>query len=190
MEFLKRVGTFFLDSIQAVLILASILMVLYAFVIQPHEVSGNSMHPTFKDKEFLLSYLLDVKRDKYQVGDVIVFHSPVEVDKLYIKRIIGVPGDSIMVLDGGVYNNNVRMDESAYLSSEVRTSSGSSFPEGVAVVVPEGKLVVMGDNRPGSSDSREWGVLDKKKVIGRSVVRILPFSEFGLIKNPFIQQEK
>lgn len=185
MEFIKKIGTVLLDSIQAILIFASILMVLYAFVIQPHEVSGNSMHPTFKDKELLLSYLLDVKQDKYQVGDVIVFHSPVEADKLYIKRIIGVPGDSIMVHDGGVYSNDTRLDESAYLASDVRTSSGTSFPEGVEVTVPPGTLVVMGDNRPGSSDSREWGLLDKKKVIGKSVVRIFPFSEFGLIKNPY-----
>ncbi len=188
MEFLKKIGTLFLDGFQTLLIIASILMVLYAFVIQPHEVSGQSMFPTFKDKEFLLSYLIDVKRNNYKRGDVVVFHSPVEAEKLYIKRVIGLPGDNVMVLDGGVYLNGTRLDESAYLGSEVRTSGGQAMIEGQELSVPEGYILVMGDNRPHSSDSREWGVLDKKKVVGKSVVRVYPFSELTFIKNPYLSK--
>jgi len=188
MEILKKIASIFLDTFQTILIFASILMVLYAFVIQPHQVSGQSMFPTFKDQELLLSYLLDVKQNKYKRGDVIIFHSPVEVDKKYIKRIIGIPGDRVMVLDGGVYVNGSRVDESGYLDSDVRTSGGNGMIEGQDIFVDEGFLIVMGDNRPHSSDSREWGLLAKQKVIGRSVVRIFPFSEFGIIRNPFAQK--
>lgn len=186
MEIIKKIGTIFLDTFQTILIIASVLMVLYAFVIQPHEVSGQSMHPTFRDKELLLSYLLDIKQNKYQRGDVIVFHSPVEADKLYIKRVMGIPGDRIMVLDGGVYLDGQRIDESKYLDSEVRTTGGQSMLEGQEVIVPEGFIIVMGDNRPHSSDSRDFGLLDKSKVIGKSVIRIFPFNQFTIIKNPFV----
>ena len=185
MEFFKKIGTFFLDTFQTILITASIVMVLYAFVVQPNQVSGSSMYPTFKDKQFLLSNLLDVRLDKYKRGDVIVFHSPTEADKLFIKRVIGIAGDQIGVHDGLVYLNGEKLDESVYLDSEVVTTGGAFLLEGEEKIVPEGTVFVMGDNRPYSADSREWGFLDKNKVIGRSIVRIFPFSLFHIIHNPY-----
>jgi len=187
MEILKKVGTVFLDTFQTILITASIVMVLYAFVLQPNQVSGSSMYPTFKDKQFLLSNLLDVRMDKYKRGDVVVFHSPTEADKLFIKRVIGLPGDQIGVHDGKVYFNGELLDESVYLGSEVVTTGGAFLLEGEEKIVPEGTIFVMGDNRPYSSDSREWGFLDKRKVVGRSMVRIFPFSTFHLIHNPYTE---
>lgn len=187
MEILKKIGTFFLDTFQTILITASIVMVLYAFVIQPNQVSGSSMYPTFKDKEFLLSNLIDVRMDKYKRGDVVVFHSPTEDDKLFIKRVIGVPGDQVEVREGSVYLNGELLDESVYLASDVVTSGGAFMLEGVGRMVPEGTIFVMGDNRPYSSDSREWGFLDKSKVVGRSMVRVFPFSLFHIIHNPYTE---
>lgn len=185
MELIKRVGLFFLDSLQTLLIIASVLMVLYAFVIQPNEVSGSSMYPTFKNKEYLLSSLIDIRLDKYKRGDVIVFHSPVDNEKLFIKRVIGLPGDRIRLENGDVYLNGVLLDESAYLAKEVKTYGGSFLPDGVEITVPSGTVFVMGDNRPYSSDSREWGFLKKSDVVGKSVARILPLTEFKIIQNPF-----
>lgn len=164
-------------------------MVLYAFVIQPNEVSGSSMYPTFEDKEYLLSYLLDVKFDKYKRGDVVVFRSPVELEKLYIKRVIALPGDRIMIKGGKVYLNGEELDESLYLQPTVQTFGGAFLQEGVEKLVPNGFIVVMGDNRPYSSDSREWGFLDKSRVVGRSVVRIFPFHKFHIIRNPYTQKK-
>lgn len=184
-EIVSKIWYIFLDTFQAILITASILMVLYAFVLQPNEVSGSSMFPTFKDKELLLSYMLDVKMDKITFGDVVVFHAPTEDDKKFIKRVIGLPGDIIMVHDGGLYRNGKRLDERAYLKDDVVTYPGSFLQEGIEVTVPDGSLIVIGDNRPGSSDSREWGFLPKEKLIGRSLVRIYPFSSFTIIKNPY-----
>lgn len=152
---------------------------------QPNQVSGSSMYPTFKDQEYLLSYLLDVRFDKYKRGDVVVFHSPVELDKLYIKRVIGIAGDRIKISDGKVYLNGQLLDESVYLSNDVQTYGGASLPDNVERIVPQGSIFVMGDNRPYSSDSREWGFLDKTRVVGRSIVRIFPFNKFHIIHNPY-----
>lgn len=186
MELLKKIYFKFLDVSQTILFIVSIFLVLYIFVLQPHEVSGSSMFPTFKDKEFLFGYLLDVKTHNLRQGDVVVFHSPVEEDKLYIKRIIAMPGDSIKVENGGVYVNNQKLDETAYLSSEVATYGGSSLRDGEAKVVPDGMLFVMGDNRPYSSDSREWGFLPYEKLVGRSTVRFWPLNTFTVIpRDPY-----
>lgn len=189
MEILRRIYYFLLDTIQTILITASVFMILYAFVIQPNQVSGSSMYPTFKDKEYLLSYLLDVRLDKYKRGDVVVFHSPVELEKLYIKRVIAIEGDRIMIQEGKVYLNGQQLDESAYLKSDVQTYGGAFLQDGVETVVPQGTIVVMGDNRPYSSDSREWGFLDKSRVVGRSVVRIMPFNKFHIIHNPYTDKQ-
>jgi len=189
MEILRKIYYFLLDTIQTILITASVFMVLYAFVIQPNQVSGSSMYPTFKDKEYLLSYLLDVRFDKYKRGDVVVFRSPIETEKLYIKRVMAVSGDRVMISQGSVYLNGEKLNESLYLSSDVLTYGGAFLTEGMEKMVPDGYIAVMGDNRPYSSDSREWGFLDKSRVVGKSVVRLFPFNLFHVIKNPYLDHE-
>lgn len=184
-EILRKIFSFLVNSIQIILVLASVLMILYAFVLQPNEVSGNSMHPTFKNKELLFSYLLAIRSDSYTRGDVVVFHSQTEDDKRLIKRIIALPGDRVMVLDGAVYLNGAPLDETAYLDPSVRTGGGAFLQDGIEMTVPEGAVVVMGDNRPGSSDSREWGFLRKEMLVGKSIIRFWPLSTFTFIQNPF-----
>lgn len=176
----------FLDSAQTILFFAAILLMVYMFVIQPHQVDGLSMYPTFHHQEWLLSYLVDAKLRNFKRGDVVVFHAPDEEDKLYIKRIIGLPGDTVRLENGGVYLNGGKLDESAYLDSSVSTFGGSTVAEGKEVTVPEDQLFVMGDNRSYSLDSRAWGFLPYNKLIGRSVIRIWPINTLKVIKrNPY-----
>lgn len=182
LEFLKKAYFKFLDVSQSILFVASFFLVLYIFVVQPHQVSGSSMYPTFKDQQIMLSYLLDVQFHTLRRGDVVVFHSPVEPDKLYIKRIIGLEGDSVSVHDGSVYVNDTKLDESGYLKPDVVTYGGSFLKDGEVVSVPPGSYFVMGDNRPFSSDSRAWGFVTYNKLIGRSMARILPPNTFIIVK--------
>lgn len=184
MFIVRKIYYFLIDTIQTILITASILMVIYAFVLQPNQVSGSSMYPTFKDKEYLLSNLLDIRFNKYTRGDVIVFHSPIE-DKLYIKRIVALSGDRILLQGGKVYLNGQPLDESVYLKPDIQTYGGASLPDGVEKIVPDGYIFVMGDNRPYSSDSREWGFLDQTRIVGESMVRIFPFDQFHIVHNPY-----
>lgn len=184
MELLKKVALFLYDALQTILLISAVLLVIYVFILQPHQVDGQSMYPTFHNGDLLLSYLLPVRFDDLKKGDVVVFNSPVEADKLYIKRIIATSGDRVKVQDGRVYLNGELLDESSYLQPEVVTYGGAGMQDGEERVVPDGSVVVMGDNRENSSDSRAWGFLPKTKLIGKSLLRIWPFNNFEIIKNP------
>lgn len=185
MEILKKVYFFFLDTMQTVLIAASIFLVIYIFLFRPFQVSGESMFPTFKDREYILTNLIALRFDEPQKGDVIVFKSPTNEEKDFIKRVIGTAGDSILIRDGFVYVNGKKLDESAYLDDNVRTYGGSFMKEGEPVVVPPDHFLVMGDNRPFSSDSREWGFLGRDNIIGKSFYVYWPITTMRGVENPY-----
>lgn len=143
------------------------------------------MFPTYKNKEYILTSIIALRFNDPKRGDVIVFHSPTDSEKDFIKRVMATPGDTIYLQDGFVYVNNTKLDESAYLEDDVRTYGGSFMKEGASVTIPEENYIVMGDNRPFSSDSREWGFLQKDKIIGDSLFVYWPAKNARLIKNPF-----
>lgn len=190
MEFAKKAYFFTLDLLQTILLAASIFLVIYIFFFRPFQVSGESMYPTFKNKEYILTNLIGLKFESPKRGDVIVFKAPTDEDKDFIKRVIGLPGDSVSVMDGYVYVNGKKIDESKYLHNEVRTYGGSFMHDGEPVTVPEGQYIVMGDNRPFSSDSREWGFLEKKDIIGKSFFVYWPVNTMRIVTNPFPKSEQ
>lgn len=123
-------------------------------------------------------------------GDVIVFKAPTDEDKDFIKRVIGIPGDSVMIENGYVYVNGKQVNEDPYLDDDVRTYGGSYIADGETVTVPEGQYIVMGDNRPFSSDSREWGPLKKEDIIGKSFFVYWPLDTMRLVTNPHPESEQ
>ncbi len=143
------------------------------------------MFPTFHDKEYVLTNVVGMHFEKPNLGDVVVFKAPNDEEKDYIKRIIGIPGDLVMISNGNVFVNGKQLDETVYLSTEVKTYGGSFMQEGQSVNVPESEYLVMGDNRPGSSDSRQWGFIKVKDIIGKSFFVYLPFDRIRLLKNPY-----
>lgn len=190
MELAKKAYFFTLDLLQTILLAASIFLVIYIFFFRPFQVSGESMYPTFKNKEYILTNLIALKFETPKRGEVIVFKSPTDEDKDFIKRVIGIPGDSVSLMDGYVYVNGKKVDESKYLDTEVRTYGGSFLTDGESVTVPEGQYIVMGDNRPFSSDSREWGFLEKKDIIGKSFFVYWPVNTMRLVTNPHPKAEQ
>ena len=183
LDLLKKAYTFLFDTIQTVLLAASVFLVIYLFLFRPFEVSGESMFPTFKNGEFILTNLITLRFSSPTRGDVIVFQAPVDHDKDYIKRVIGIAGDTVMVQNGFVYLNGQKLDESMYLSEDVRTTPGAFLQEGLPVTIPAGDFIVMGDNRPHSSDSREWGFLKTTELIGKSFFVYWPPNQMRLVKN-------
>lgn len=181
---LKKIYLFFLDTVQTILLAASVFLVIYIFLFRPFQVSGLSMYPTFQDKEYILTNLIALRTGPLKRGDVIVFHAPDDKEKDYIKRVIGLPGEQVMVRDGEVYINNEKLDESAYLHG-VKTYGGAYMHDSETVTVPEDSYIVFGDNRPFSSDSRAWGFLKKNEVIGKSFFVYFPFSSAHVVKNPY-----
>lgn len=113
-------------------------------------------------------------------GDVVVFEYPRNLEEDYIKRVIGLPGETIEIRDGQVFVNGHRLDED-YLGGASTFCSGSNRCNYDAIVVPPGELFVMGDNRANSSDSREWDTLSLHRVIGQAWVLYYPFEDWGVI---------
>lgn len=185
MEILQKIWAFLLDSAQTFLIAAAIFLVIYLFLFRPYEVQGESMYPNFYNKEYVLTNLIILKFKTPKLGDVVVFKSPAEPEKDYIKRIIGIPGDKVMIKDGSVYLNGKLLDESPFLKSSVKTFAGGFLQEGQEVSVPEDKYIVLGDNRSASSDSREWGFVPKSSIIGESLFVYLPVARMRLVENPY-----
>jgi len=185
MEILRKIYYFLLDIAQTLILAAAAFVVVYMFLLRPFEVKGDSMYPNLHDGEYLITNVIAQKLGDPTIGEIIVFKAPNEPDKDFIKRIIGVAGDSVSINDGSVYLNGKKLNEDAYLSSEVKTYGGSFLKEGDSVTVPPGYFFVMGDNRSYSSDSREWGFVPKENIIGNSIFIYWPINSAGAIKNPF-----
>ena len=157
--------------------LAIVLAFVITLFIKPTLVSGDSMLPTLHENDYLIINKIGEPKN----GDVIVFKSDLEKNdgttKDLVKRIIGVAGDKVVIKDGKVYLNDKLLDET-YLSEGMDTTGD------VDIVVPEGKLFVLGDNREVSLDSRyeQVGLVDVNDVEGKVLVRLYPFNDISLIK--------
>lgn len=147
---------------------------IYGFVIQPHEVNGNSMFPSLYNRDYLITEKFTHYFKPYQRGNIIVFKNPLDKSVLYIKRIVGLPGETIKIVDNSIYINNEKLNE-PYLRSGITTSSIDYIKLG------DTEVFVMGDNRIDSSDSREWGPINLKDIEGQAVFRYWPLSRFGFV---------
>src|SRR5437762_11503146 len=121
MNIIRKIYAFLIDTIESILIAASIFLVIYIFLFRPFQVTGESMYPNFHDKEYVLTNLITLRFHDPQRGDVVVFQAPPAPDKDFIKRVIGEPGDTIMLKDGNVYVNGKLYDENSYLASDIKT---------------------------------------------------------------------
>lgn len=184
MFILKKLFNFIMGILETVAFMGSILIVIYLFIAAPHQVKGISMEPAFKSDDLILTSKIAYKLGAPQRGDVVVLKSPKNPDIDYIKRIIGLPGDKIKIENGEVYINGIRIKED-YISAKTVIFVGGFSKNGVEATVPPSQLFVMGDNRPRSSDSREFGFIDTNSVIGKVFFRYFPFDKLGQIK-PYI----
>ncbi|PKN02769.1 signal peptidase I [Candidatus Dojkabacteria bacterium HGW-Dojkabacteria-1] len=178
-EVFASVGSFISSFIETVVVALVLAVVLYLFIMTPHEVVGNSMHPTYKNGEYLMANKITYRFTEPQRGDVVIFKYSDTQD--FIKRVIGIPGDEVMIKDGSIYINGDKLNEGNYLADSVITNGGSYIHEGQSITVPEGQYFVSGDNRPNSSDSREFGPISKERIKGKAWIVYFPFSEFRLV---------
>ena len=182
LKILRRIGNFLLDIIQTVVVALSLFVIVYLFFFQPHQVKGSSMMPNFVNAEYLLTDKISYRFDEPARGDVVVFKAPKNEEYEYIKRIIGLPNESIKVENGSVFINDEKLEEN-YLSEDLRTNSGSFLKEGQRFLIPEDYYIVMGDNRNHSSDSREWGPVPKENIVGKTWLRYWPLPSGSIGKN-------
>lgn len=180
------------EMIKTLVLALVIIIPIRIFLFQPFWVEGESMEPTFRDNEYLIVYehgykqirlhnwtLLEASKE-FQRGDVAVFHPPVSDTKYYIKRIIGLPGESIAIVGGQVvvYSPNKSSGE---ILSEKYVNRGAELEDMPKTALSEDEYFVMGDNRMFSFDSRNFGPIHKERMIGKVLLRALPVTRAGIL---------
>ncbi len=152
------------------------------FIAQPFIVSGASMEDTFHSGEYLIVDQVTYHLEDPQRGDVIVFRYPQDPSKFFIKRIIGIPGDTVDIQGNTVTLTTADGETTTLNEPYIKTMAENTT---LNEVLGEREYFVMGDNRDASSDSRVWGVLQKEKIIGRALIRLFPFNEAGIFPGEY-----
>lgn len=152
-----------------------------AFILQPYLVEGSSMEPNFHDREIMLVDKITYHFKDVQRGDILIFHAPKNPGDDYIKRVIGLPGETVVITQGKVFINGMLANED-YLKNGT-TTKNSSNTETFRQTLGANDFFVLGDNRSNSSDSREWGVLPKINIVGKAWYIIIPWSNHGIVKH-------
>lgn len=162
---------FFLDVLETVLLAVVLFLVINAVTARVR-VDGFSMRPTLEDGQYVLVNRLAYRLDEYARGDVVVFHFPIDPTQDFIKRVIGLPGDTVLIGSGVVTVNGKTLSEDYIAAAPLYSGQW---------LVPEGSLFVLGDNRNDSSDSHSWGMVPIENVIGKAVLVYWPFTSLMLI---------
>ncbi len=188
---------FVVEVVKMFFLAVIIIVPVRVFLFQPFFVRGQSMEPNFSDRQYLIVNELGYKRTAVHIfgknivlvephkvfarGDIVVFRAPIREQQYYIKRIIGLPGERVMVADGIVRIFNAEhpegfvLDEGGYLPDGRKTGGEAD------VVLTDDQYYVLGDNRPASSDSRVFGPISKSAVMGRAALRAWPLNKIDTL---------
>lgn len=156
---------------EVIIVAAASIFIIYRFVAQPFLVQGASMEPNFYDGNYLIVDEVTYRFQSPARGEVIVFHNPTNEKEFYIKRIIGLPGERIVIKGSNVSADGAMINE-IYLPSDLK------FNNDIDITLKSDEYFVMGDNRLHSFDSRIWGPLKKDKIVGAVRVRFWPPAQF------------
>ena len=188
---MQQTKSFFKETLYIVVISLIIVLPIRAFIAQPYIVSGASMDNTLQSGNYLIIDEISFRFEAPKRGEVIVFKTPpkgLELQKLpltktvyYIKRIIGLPGETVEINGDEVKIFNTENPEGKVLAEpyvNIDKNVASPFSDiKLKTILNDGEYFVMGDNRHNSSDSRLWGVLPRANIVGKSFIRLFPFNE-------------
>lgn len=174
--------TSFWELLKFIVIVLLIVIPIRIFITQPFLVSGESMDPTFKNRQYLIVDELSYNLGKINRGDVVIFRYPQDPSRFFIKRLIGLPNEKIILENGSVKIINQENPEGFILNEPYINEP--FFSTGV-YQTNEKEYFVMGDNRNRSSDSRYWGIVPRKNLIGRAYLRLLPFSKMSYLPGEY-----
>lgn len=172
------------EIIKIVFISLAIVIPIRFYIAQPFFVRGASMEPNFQDGDYLIINEINYRFSEPKRGEVIVFRFPEDPRQFFIKRIVGLPGETVQFQNGSIKIINSQnpsgffLDESDYLPPHIK-----SYDDNMRVKLGPNEFFVLGDNRNHSSDSRRWGALPRQNIIGKAFFRIWPFDNFGEIAN-------
>ncbi len=173
---------FFGGAVREILIFIGLAIIIVVpirfFVAQPFVVEGESMHPTFESGDYLVVDELSYRLGDPKRGDVVIFRYPGDPSVFYIKRIIGLPGETVHV-NKGVTSISKTDGSTVILHETYVVAEDATYT--LDTTLGSDQFFVMGDNRPRSSDSRVWGPLPREDLIGRAFVRLLPVAHAGMM---------
>ncbi len=175
---MKNIFFFIWEIIKIVVIALVIVIPIRYYIFQPFLVKGQSMEPNFETGDYLIIDEISYRFRDPQRGEIIVFKSPQNSSQRYIKRIIGLPYETIEIKDGKVFINNKELDEKSYLPISTQT------PGNTLITLGKNEYFVLGDNRLASYDSRRWGPLLREDIIGRVFIRAWPITALAKIAVP------
>lgn len=178
----KQIGLFFLELGKIVLISLVIVVPIRYFIIQPFIVKGSSMEPNFQNGNYLIIDEISYRFQKPKRGDVVVFKFAPTGD-YFIKRIIGLPNETIEINNGQIFIVNSKNPQGFILDEPYLKNSYTSG--NIKITLTSTEYFVLGDNREASYDSRRWGALKEKQIIGRALLRLYPFNKAQTLINPF-----
>jgi signal peptidase I len=174
-----------------------IVLILHNFVFQAFHVFGHSMDPTLAERDYLIVSKVDASISRFQSkpyipkrGEIVVFKFPRADNSIFVKRVIGTPGDRVVVKGGKITVFNDQHPDG--FNPDLKYLPPETFTEGdVDTVVQPGTVFFVGDNRTpnGSYDSRAWGALESQYIIGKAVLRLLPLDKFRIITTPKVGLE-
>lgn len=182
-RFSSGIAREFWEIVKVLLISLAIVLPIRYFIAQPFIVRGASMEPNFEDREYLVIDELSYYFRKPQRGEAIVFRYPRDPRQFFIKRIIGLPGETLEVRNGKVRVSNAEYPEGFTLEElYLDPPSKPTRPE-FEITLTDDEYYVLGDNREFSSDSRVWGALKQDLIVGRAMFRAWPVERFGTVSN-------
>lgn len=177
-------GSFILEVVKIVVISLAIIIPVRYFLVQPFFVKGESMAPNFSDGDYLLVNEIGPRISDLERGDVVIFKYPKDPSQYFIKRVIGLPGERVLVEQNRVYIYNKDFPQGTLLEEGTYLPFGQVTPGETDVALSTGEYFVLGDNRRASSDSRTWGILRRDEIIGKAWVRLWPVSSASRFPAP------
>lgn len=183
----KTIKQLFFELVRFATIALVIVIPVRVFIIEPFVVSGSSMFPTFENGDYLI-----IDKISYELGnptrdDIVIFRYPNDQTKFFIKRIIGLPNETVdikgntITVTNGEYEKGFKLDE-PYVKN--MANSNTHFE------LKDNEYFVMGDNRNASSDSRYWGAVNRKLIVGKALLRLLPINNISVLPGQYRQTDK
>lgn len=172
-------GSFFGDLLRFSLLSVAIVIPIRLFVASPFIVNGASMDPTFHTGEYLIIDQMTYRFSEPERGDVVIFHYPKDPSKFFIKRVIGLPGETVMFEGDRIRVFNEEYPDGFILNQSFLEHSSIDSVE--LFELGDDEYVVLGDNRAASSDSRAWGTVNEKLIVGRALLRLFPINTLGYL---------
>lgn len=178
----QSIAEFVWEVVKVVVLAIAIVIPIRYFLFQPFVIEGSSMEPNFHEGDYLIVDELSYRLRAPERGEVVVFKYPRDTSKRFIKRVIGLPGETIQISDGRVTITPV--SGNSFTLSEDYIPYGLKAPDVAPYKLGEGQYYVLGDNRPFSWDSQDWEELPLKYIIGRVQLRLWPLNQLSVVEVP------